>query len=167
MKNKIKILILVFLIIAIAILFLVRNNNDINNKKDEINIVLGSEPNSLDPAISLTIDVRAYMSHLFEVKENIEVKPVEKEKIIITSMEELKTKPIVEESLEKETKTDVVDNEDYYRLPRFSEIFDPLKPKKNNNTSFTQSNKEILERVLKDFEDFQELPLKLHLKWLD
>ena len=26
-------------------------------------------------------------------------------------MEELKTKPIVEESLEKETKTDIVDNE--------------------------------------------------------
>ena len=26
-----------------------------------------------------------------------------------------------------------------------------MKPKKNNNTSFTQSNKEILERVLKDF----------------
>lgn len=91
------------------------------------------------------------ISNSDEVKENIEVKPVEKEKIIITSMEELKTKPIVEESLEKETKTDIVDNEDYYRLPRFSEIFDPLKPKKNNNTSFTQSNKEILERVLKDF----------------
>lgn len=91
------------------------------------------------------------ISNSDEVKENIEVKPVEKEKIIITSMEELKTKPIVEESLEKETKTDEVDNEDYYRLPRFSEIFDPLKPKKNNNTSFTQSNKEILERVLKDF----------------
>ena len=91
------------------------------------------------------------ISNSDEVKENIEVKPVEKEKIIITSMEELKTKPIVEESLEKETKTDIVDNEDYYRLPRFNEIFDPLKPKKNNNTSFTQSNKEILERVLKDF----------------
>lgn len=91
------------------------------------------------------------ISNSDEAKENIEVKPVEKEKIIITSMEELKTKPIVEESLEKETKTDEVDNEDYYRLPRFSEIFDPLKPKKNNNTSFTQSNKEILERVLKDF----------------
>lgn len=91
------------------------------------------------------------ISNSDEVKENIEEKPVEKEKIIITSMEELKTKPIVEESLEKETKTDIVDNEDYYRLPRFSEIFDPLKPKKNNNTSFTQSNKEILERVLKDF----------------
>ena len=91
------------------------------------------------------------ISNSDEVKENIEVKPVEKEKIIITSMEELKTKPIVEESLEKETKTDIVDNEDYYRLPRFSEIFDPLKPKKNNNTSFTQSNKEILERVLKYF----------------
>ena len=91
------------------------------------------------------------ISNSDEVKENVEIKPVEKEKIIITSMEELKTKPIVEESLEKETKMEEVENEGYYRLPRFSEIFDPLKPKKNNNTSFTQSNKEILERVLKDF----------------
>ena len=91
------------------------------------------------------------ISNSDEVKENVEIKPVEKEKIIITSMEELKTKPIIEESLEKETKTEEVENEGYYRLPKFNEIFDPLKPKKNNNTSFTQSNKEILERVLKDF----------------
>ena len=34
------------------------------------------------------------ISNSDEVKENIEVKPVEKEKIIITSMEELKTKPL-------------------------------------------------------------------------
>ncbi|CDE49825.1 dNA segregation ATPase FtsK/SpoIIIE [Firmicutes bacterium CAG:460] len=66
-------------------------------------------------------------------------------------MEELKTKPIVEESLEKNTKQEEAESEGFYRLPKFSEIFDPLKPKKTNNTSFTQSNKEILERVLKDF----------------
>ena len=81
--------------------------------------------------------------------------PIEKHednKIIITSMEELKNKPITQESLEVPSKTTPTTEEDKsYTLPKFSQIFDPLKPKKNNNTSFTQSNKEILERVLKDF----------------
>ena len=94
------------------------------------------------------------ISNSNDIKEISEVKPLEKEKIIITSMEELKTKPINQESLEKnESKQEeTVDNGDeYYRLPKFSEVFDPLKPKKVNSTTFTQSNKEILERVLKDF----------------
>ena len=76
----------------------------------------------------------------------------EDNKIIITSMEELKNKPITQESLEVPSKTTPTTEEDKsYTLPKFSQIFDPLKPKKNNNTSFTQANKEILERVLKDF----------------
>lgn len=91
------------------------------------------------------------ISNSDDIKEIPTNKPEEKEKIIITSMEELKTKPIVEESLEKNTKQEEAESEEFYRLPKFSEIFDPLKPKKTNNTSFTQSNKEILERVLKDF----------------
>ncbi len=91
------------------------------------------------------------ISNSDDIKEILTNKPEEKEKIIITSMEELKTKPIIEESLEKNTKQEEVESEGFYRLPKFSEIFDPLKPKKTNNTSFTQSNKEILERVLKDF----------------
>ncbi len=88
-----------------------------------------------------------------EIKETPEVKPLEKEKIIITSMEELKNKPITQESLEKtETKEEITsDEEEYYRLPKFDEIFDKPKPKKVNSTTFTQSNKEILERVLRDF----------------
>lgn len=91
------------------------------------------------------------ISNSDDIKEIPTNKPEEKEKIIITSMEELKTKPIVEESLEKNTKQEEAESEGFYRLPKFSEIFDQLKPKKTNNTSFTQSNKEILERVLKDF----------------
>lgn len=91
------------------------------------------------------------ISNSDDIKEIPTNKPEEKEKIIITSMKELKTKPIVEESLEKNTKQEEAESEGFYRLPKFSEIFDPLKPKKTNNTSFTQSNKEILERVLKDF----------------
>lgn len=91
------------------------------------------------------------ISNSDDIKEIPTNKTEEKEKIIITPMEELKTKPIVEESLEKNTKQEEAESEGFYRLPKFSEIFDPLKPKKTNNTSFTQSNKEILERVLKDF----------------
>mgnify|MGYP004464288589 FL=1 len=94
------------------------------------------------------------ISNSNDVKEIPEVKPLEKEKIIITSMEELKTKPITQESLEKNElkQEESIDNGDeYYKLPKFSEVFDPLKPKKVNSTTFTQSNKEILERVLRDF----------------
>ena len=93
------------------------------------------------------------ISNSDEIKEIPEIKPLEKEKIIITSMEELKTKPITQESLEKDIpKEDEITNEDeYYRLPKFDEIFDKPKPKKVNSTTFTQSNKEILERVLRDF----------------
>ena len=93
------------------------------------------------------------ISNSDEIKEISEVKPLEKEKIIITSMEELKTKPITQESLENDVpKEDEITNEDeYYRLPKFDEIFDKPKPKKVNSTTFTQSNKEILERVLRDF----------------
>ncbi len=80
--------------------------------------------------------------------------PIEKHednKIIITSMEELKNKPITQESLEVPSKTTPTEEDKSYTLPKFNQIFDSLKPKKNNNTSFTQANKEILERVLKDF----------------
>ena len=77
--------------------------------------------------------------------------PKEKEKIIITSMEELKQKPIEQESLEVKNKTVETEEDFSYRLPKFNEIFDPIKPKKVNSTDFTKSNKEILERVLKDF----------------
>lgn len=92
------------------------------------------------------------INNINEVKEEIPDSNKEKEKIIITSMDELKMQPKVEESLETvaKNKHDVSDNE-YYVLPKFSEIFDPIKPKKNISTDFTKSNKEILERVLRDF----------------
>ncbi len=83
-----------------------------------------------------------------EVKETV---PKKEEKIIITSMEELKQKPIEQESLESKTKHVETEEDLSYRLPKFNEIFDPLKPKKVNSTDFTKSNKEILERVLRDF----------------
>ena len=77
--------------------------------------------------------------------------PKKEEKIIITSMDELKQKPVTQESLETKTKHVETEEDLSYRLPKFNEIFDPLKPKKINSTDFTKSNKEILERVLRDF----------------
>ena len=73
------------------------------------------------------------------------------EKIIITSMDELKQKPIEQESLEPKKKIEDVYEDTTYILPKFNQIFDPIKQKKTNSTEFTKSNKEILERVLKDF----------------
>ncbi len=92
------------------------------------------------------------ISNSDDIKElEPEVKPMEKEKIIITSMEELKQKPVVEESLEAVVKRQETEDDKYYTLPKFDEIFDPLKEKKASSTDFTKSNKEILERVLKEF----------------
>ncbi len=82
----------------------------------------------------------------------MEPKPHEPEKIIITSMDELKTTNPKEESLEPKKEEPVLSsNSTSYTLPKFNEIFDPIKTKKVNSTTFTQSNKEILERVLNDF----------------
>lgn len=86
-----------------------------------------------------------------EIKEE-PIKEEEKEKIIISSMAEVKVKPSEEEV--KEEIPEISENYEKkgnYVLPKFGEIFDALKPKKINSTSFTQSNKEILERVLNDF----------------
>ncbi len=85
-------------------------------------------------------------------KEEVKEEPKEKEKIVITSMEELKQKPIVQqESLAEVDKRVETEDDKNYVLPKFNEIFDPLKPKKDTNTSFTKSNKEILERVLGEY----------------
>ena len=90
------------------------------------------------------------ISNADDVPHSMEI-PKEKEKIVITSMEELKHKPIEQESLEQKSKTIETEEDFSYRLPKFNEVFDPIKPKKVNSTDFTKSNKEILERVLRDF----------------
>lgn len=104
--------------------------------------------NNYDEEVPITnIDDVKINNELIKDKE----KDKEKDKIIITSMEELKQKPIEQESLEVKTKKVETEEDLSYRLPKFSEIFDPIKPKKVNSTEFTKSNKEILERVLRDF----------------
>mgnify|MGYP000843185356 CR=1 FL=1 len=103
---------------------------------------------------STEVESEIPISNAEDIKPIAEVKetaPKKEEKIIITSMEELKQKPIEQESLETKTKHVETEEDLSYRLPKFNEIFDPIKPKKVNSTDFTKSNKEILERVLRDF----------------
>ena len=85
-------------------------------------------------------------------------------KVVITSVEELKNHPISEQPREipvttgettqmSEPQEDkLVFVNDNYRLPDINKILDPIKKdNKTNSTEFIRSNKNILERVLKEF----------------
>lgn len=109
----------------------------------KIKNVVNEEENDDDDAmedIPIT-DATSIIPKVSEEKGN-------KDKVIITNIDELKQKPVTQESLQK--REEVINDGDYI-LPKFEEIFDPLKPKKVNSTDFTRSNKEIIERVLNDF----------------
>lgn len=92
-----------------------------------------------------------------EPNDNIPITGVnEDDKIIITSVEELKPHPEIpkeepkEEESAKEINTNVVNTS--YKLPPLSLLDEPPKNKKINSTEFIRSNKESLERVLNDFQ---------------
>ena len=70
------------------------------------------------------------------------------DKIIITSVEELKTN-MVKDSPIAETQ-DSTDAD--YRLPSLALLEEPQQTKKVNSNNFTRANKETLERVLNDFQ---------------
>ena len=85
-------------------------------------------------------------------------------KVVITSVEELKNHPVPEPPREipvttgettqiSEPQEDkLVFVNDNYRLPDINKILDPIKKdNKTNSTEFIRSNKNILERVLKEF----------------
>lgn len=84
-------------------------------------------------------------------EEDIVQEPKE-DKIIISSVEELKTnkEQIIPETLSSNKEEEVVPSN--YKLPPLSLLDDPQKPKKVNSTEFIKSNKDTLERVLKDFQ---------------
>ncbi len=76
------------------------------------------------------------------------------DKIIITSVEELKAHPTVPEEpklLENNGGEQPVINS-FYQLPPLSLLDEPTRNKKVNSTEFIRSNKECLERVLNDFQ---------------
>lgn len=74
MKKSLKRVITIIVLLALICggIFYLKNNEKKNIPN--LKVVLGSEPNSLDPAISLTIDVRSYLSNLYEGLVNINEK---------------------------------------------------------------------------------------------
>ena len=76
MKNKFLIAGSIFVLGVLVIMYCFSFNK--NNYLTDVNvlpkIVLGTEPSSIDPAKSLTIDVRSYLSNLFEGLVNIDEK---------------------------------------------------------------------------------------------
>lgn len=74
MKKYFKIILIVIVLIGILVGGFFYFDNNSKKNVPELKVVLGSEPNSLDPAISLTIDVRSYLSNLFEGLVNINEK---------------------------------------------------------------------------------------------
>ena len=99
-------------------------------------------------------DDKTNLSDISEnVEEEIKSKHLKDNKVIITSLEEVKNKK-QEEIVEAEsivvTETDI--HKGVYQLPPISILNEIKAPKKSNSDSFTLNNKEILERVLKDFQ---------------
>lgn len=82
---------------------------------------------------------------------------VDDDKIVITSVEELKAhnmenqeEPKMLETNEISTANNVVNSS--YKLPPLTLLDEPTRNKKVNSTEFIRSNKECLERVLNDFQ---------------
>ncbi len=89
----------------------------------------------------------------YQYEEDQEFETKKNDKIIITSMEELKTmKEPQKENLEA-NKESIYEANSNYTLPPLS-LLDDVKPPKKNAASnnFIRSNQENLERVLKDFQ---------------
>lgn len=89
----------------------------------------------------------------YEAEEEEENK--KDDKIIISSVEELKN-PIsttqVPENLAPVSSNNASPVSTNYKLPPLSLLDDPQKPKKVNSTEFIKTNKDTLEKVLKDFQ---------------
>lgn len=89
----------------------------------------------------------------YQYEEDQEFEEKKKDKIVITSMEELKTtKEPLKENLETNKNT-IYEANSNYTLPPLSLLDDVTPPKKNAaSNNYIRSNKENLERVLKDFQ---------------
>ena len=89
----------------------------------------------------------------YQYEEDQEFEEKKNDKIIITSMEELKTmKEPQKENLETNKET-IYEANSNYTLPPLSLLDDVTPPKKNSaSNNYIRSNKENLERVLKDFQ---------------
>ncbi len=88
-----------------------------------------------------------------EVDEEIKSLPNKDNKIVITTLEDLKNKKVQEVvEVEPIVLEEKQENNGVYKLPPISLLNEIKVSKKSNSDTFTLNNKDILERVLKDFQ---------------
>ncbi len=150
-KTGTTILLVLLSILSIILLFDITLSDLFKNIYNFIkHLIVGEKKKTMPSAIE---DAPVMVNE--EVEE--EPKEIEKPKVIITSMDEIRQKSLEEGKEKEEEKIEIEEerNDDNvnltYRLPKIQEIFAPLKVKKVNSNDFTKSSKETLERVLKDF----------------
>ena len=85
-----------------------------------------------------------------EVNEDVVSLP-EKNKVIITSLDEVKNKPVKEEVVEPIV-VETANNSGTYMLPPLTILNEIKNQKKVSSNEYTLKNKDVLERVLKDFQ---------------
>lgn len=107
---------------------------------------------SLKNAASDTSKKEEQPSSLYEEEPKLYDEPPKDDKIIITSMEELKNTKEVKEKTTLEPPTKSYEMNSNYTLPPLSLLDDVKENKKVNSNNFIRSNKENLERVLNDFQ---------------
>ena len=88
-----------------------------------------------------------------EASEEVKSLPNKDNKIVITSLDDLKNKKVQEVvEVEPIILPEKEENNGVYKLPPLSILNEIKASKKSNSDSFTLNNKDILERVLKDFQ---------------
>lgn len=98
--------------------------------------------------------VQEHETKMYDYEEEKDFEAPKDDKIVITSMEELKTMKepqVVKENLEQ-PENKVYEINSSYTLPPLSLLDDVKEQKKVNSNNYIRSNKENLERVLKDFQ---------------
>ena len=88
-----------------------------------------------------------------EASEEVKSLPNKDNKIVITTLDDLKNKKVQEVvEVEPIILPEKEENNGVYKLPPLSILNEIKASKKSNSDSFTLNNKDILERVLKDFQ---------------
>ncbi len=144
-----KIVAIVLVIFSFILIFNLTLADMFKKFRDFIKSLKGNDSEETEKAVKEHEDNKMYD---YEQESDYPVEPPKDDKIVITSMEELKNikEAPVKENLAQPAKPYEVNSS--YTLPPLSLLDDVKEQKKVNSNNYIRSNKENLERVLKDFQ---------------
>ena len=88
-----------------------------------------------------------------EVEEDVKPNNLKQDKVIITSLDEVRSKQVkTEPEVVEPIVVDTVKSSGTYKIPPLSILNEIKNQKKSSSNEYTLKNKDILERVLKDFQ---------------